>query len=67
MVYRQLTDRQGAVGRLLCAGKTTQETAAELGVTPMAVMQHRYWARLRCGRITIAELCRMAAEDTPLP
>jgi DNA-binding NarL/FixJ family response regulator len=66
MVYRQLTDRQGEVVRLLCEGKTEHEIAEQFGITLMTVKQHRFNARQRLGRISLIDLCRVAEEETPL-
>jgi DNA-binding NarL/FixJ family response regulator len=63
MVYRLLTDRQGAVLRMTCDGRTEQEIADTLGISLNAVMRHRHNIRQRLGRIPFAELCRMIGED----
>ena len=63
MVYRRLTDRQGAVVRVLCAGKTDREIATEFGIALASVRQHRLQALRRLGRIPLADLCRIVEED----
>jgi DNA-binding NarL/FixJ family response regulator len=65
MIYRLLTDRQGAVLRLTCDGRTDQEIAVTLGISLNAIMRHRHNIRQRLGRIPFDELCRMIDEAAP--
>lgn len=63
---RLLTDRQGDVLRLLCAGMTTRDAARELGIARAVVHQHLGGARARLGPGTPAELCARAPDDIAL-
>jgi len=54
---RLLTDRQGDVLRLLCAGRTTRQIAADLGLAVVTVKNYRAQLRERLAPLTVAEAC----------
>jgi DNA-binding NarL/FixJ family response regulator len=65
MIFRQLTDRQGEVLRLHCAGKSHHEIADALGIALSAVRHYFTSIRLRLGMTQIEEICRQLAADDP--
>jgi len=62
LTQKTLTPRQREVLRLIAAGRTMKEIAAELGLSARTVETHKYQAMQALGVTTTAELIRRALE-----
>jgi len=62
LTQKTLTPRQREVLRLIAAGRTMKEIAAELGLSARTVETHKYQAMQTLGVTTTAELIRHALE-----
>ncbi len=59
----RLTEREREVLRLIAAGRTNKQIAAELGISPRTVETHRQSLMRKLQLHTVAELTRLALES----